>query len=88
MKDFDDLIREIEEPEKEKFTIEELEEKLGKLLRIIEGLRIKEDAWQIRFLELTYRLNKMFWQKCRVEEMLNYFNLKKDKIFCEIDFLD
>ncbi|MBA7491697.1 hypothetical protein ES702_02245 [subsurface metagenome] len=91
MKKFEDLINDLEgqpgEPEEE-FTVEELEEKLGKCLRLIEEIRIKEESWQIRFIEFAYQLNKMARQKCSIEEILNYFNLKQDKIFCEIDFLD
>jgi len=90
MKNFDDLMRDLEGSDEkiEHFTNEELEEKIGKMLRLIEEIRLKEETWQIRFIEFCYRLNKMVSKKCSIEELINYFNLKRDKIFCEIKFLD
>ncbi len=88
MKNFDELMKDLGIEEKEEFTNEELEEKIGKCLRLIEEIRIKEEAWNIRFIKFCYRLNKMVFKKCSIEELIDYFNLKKDKIFCDIEFLD
>jgi len=88
MKNFDDLIKDLEGPngEIENFTNKELEEKIGILIRFIVEMNIKEDIWQARFSEFCYQVNKMFSQRSGIKKIASLFNQRMDKIFCKPEF--
>ena len=95
MKDFKDLMKDLnyenlEKPEEkeeeiEKFTNEELEEKMGILLRLYEKEAIKRDIYKAQLCEFSYQFNKLCKEHCTADKLLDYFNQISGSIFDVID---
>lgn len=85
MKKFEDLMKgldyenlekpEAKEEEIEKFTNEELEEKIGIVLRLFDKETIKKSIFRAQLNEFSYQLNKLAHKKdCTIESLIDYFN--------------
>jgi len=62
------------EEEREKFTNEELEEKIGIILRLYEVEMVKKSIRMAQLNEFSYQLNKLFTKHCTTDKLREYFN--------------
>jgi len=95
MKSFENLMKDLnyenlEKPEEkeeeiEKFTNEELEEKIGILLRLYDKEIIKKSIYKTQLCEFSYQLNKLYKKHCTTENLIDYFNQVSGSIFDVID---
>lgn len=82
---YENLEKPEEEEEREKFTNEELEEKIGIVLRLYEVEMVKKSIFRTQLNEFSYQLNKLFRKHCTTENIIDYFNQVSGNIADALD---
>jgi len=95
MEKFEDLMKglnyenlekpEAKEEEIEKLTNEELEEKIGVVLRLFEQEAIKKSIFRAQLNEFSYQLNKLYKKPCTTDQLIDYFNQVSGSIANALD---
>lgn len=96
MKKFEELMKgldyeNLEKPEEkeeeiEKFTVEEMEEKIGIVIRLYEREVVKKSIYQAQLNEFSYQLNKLAHKEgCTTESIIDYFNQVSGNIANALD---